>query len=77
MKIYRCTRCTCTNPNARAYSDLSARQGYYVRAENESEALKQMARDFPKETNFTCHEWSDSKDRSSITREDFTRDSQG
>lgn len=76
MKTYRCTRCTCTNPNARAFSDLSARQGYYVRAENEFEALKQMSRDFPKEKVFTCDEWIDSKDRSSIIPEDFKRDSQ-
>lgn len=57
MKVYRLTRCICTNPNARAFSDLSARQGYYIRAENEDEALRQMAKDFPKEKHFTCHEW--------------------
>jgi len=55
-KTYRLTRCTCTNPNARAFSDLSARQGYYIRAENEDEALRKMAKDFPTEQ-FTCHEW--------------------
>lgn len=56
-KIYRLTRCLCTNPNARAFSDLSARQGYYIQAENEDEALKKMAKAFPKESQFTCHEW--------------------
>lgn len=56
-KIYRLTRCLCTNPNARAFSDLSARQGYYIQAENEDEALKKMAKAFPNESQFTCHEW--------------------
>jgi hypothetical protein len=56
-KIYRLTRHLCTNPNARAFSDLSARQGYYIQAENEDEALKKMAKVFPNESQFTCHEW--------------------
>ena len=47
MKIYRLTRCTCINPNARAFYDLSARQGYYIRAESEFDALRKMSRNFP------------------------------
>ena len=47
MKTYRLTRCTCTNPNARAFSDLSARQGYYIWAENEDEALKKNGKSVP------------------------------
>lgn len=57
MKTYRLTRCIYKNPNSRAFYDLSARQGYYIRAENEDEALRKMSKDFPKESLFTCHEW--------------------
>jgi hypothetical protein len=57
MHKYRLTRPEkYPDPNSRGYSDPYARQGYYLYAENESAALREMAKEFPREY-FTCEIW--------------------
>jgi hypothetical protein len=60
MKEYRCTRNQpYLDPKCFGFADMAARQGYYLKAESENEALAQMAQLFPNEVSvgFTAQEW--------------------
>jgi hypothetical protein len=50
MHEYRCTRNSLYRHNCIGRDDIRARQGYYVEADNEDEARRIMAADFPKDT---------------------------
>lgn len=50
MKKYRCTRNAKYLHNCFGQNHLSARQGYYVNANNKEEAWQKMAILFPEET---------------------------
>lgn len=58
MKKYRCTRNAQYLHNCLGRNDLSARQGYYIMANNKEEAWQKMAILFPEEVNkgFTVDE---------------------
>lgn len=59
MKEYRCTRNAPYAHPCDGRSDLSARNGYYIRAKTARDALQIMAERFREETSFgfTVHEW--------------------
>lgn len=59
MKEYRCTRNAPYAHPCDGSSDLSARQGYYIRVETAQEARAIMAERFPEEASFgfTVDEW--------------------
>ncbi|MDL5055396.1 hypothetical protein QQ056_17845 [Oscillatoria laete-virens NRMC-F 0139] len=59
MKEYRCTRNAAYAHNCLGHNDLTARQGYYINAENAEEAWERMAIRFPEEVKagFTVEEW--------------------
>jgi hypothetical protein len=59
MREYRCTRNAMYLHNCLGHDDISARQGYYVRADDEEEAWQRMAVRFPDEVEhgFTVTEW--------------------
>ena len=59
VKEYRCTRNALYSHNCLGHEDLTARQGYYIRANSMEEAWEKMAMRFPKETGagFTVEEW--------------------
>ena len=61
MKEYRCTRNAPYAHPCDGSSDLSARNGYYIRVETAQEARAIMAERFPEETDtgFTVDEWKD------------------
>ncbi len=47
---YRCTRrALYKTEGCPGHTNLSARQGYYIRADSKEEALRTMAQDFPKD----------------------------
>ena len=53
---YRITRSDMyTSPTCAGYKNLTARQGYFVRAKDENEALDKIAQQFPHDENFTIH----------------------
>ena len=57
---WRCTRpAVYQNDDCPGRTNLSARQGYYIRANTASEALKIMASKFPEEASFgfDCQLW--------------------
>ena len=54
---YRCTREVPYHSGSAGYRDLSARQGYYIDADNEQEAYEEMRKLFPRESLFTVHLW--------------------
>ena len=57
---YRCTRNASYTCDCYGRDDISARQGYYIRAHSEEEAWQQMASRYPEETElgFTVQDWS-------------------
>ena len=59
MKEYRCTRNASYAHDCIGHDDLTARQGYYIQANNAEEAWQKMAIRFPDETvaGFTVQEW--------------------
>lgn len=59
MKEYRCTRNAPYAHPCDGRSDLSARNGYYIRAETAPDALQIMTDRFPEEAiqGFTVDEW--------------------
>lgn len=59
MKEYRCTRNTPYAPPCNGSSDLSARNGYYLRAETAQDTMPMMVERFPEEATFgfTVEEW--------------------
>lgn len=59
MKEYRCTRNAPYSHSCDGRSDLSARNGYYIRVETAQEARAIMTERFPEETSFgfTVDEW--------------------
>lgn len=61
MQEFRCTRNAPYAHSCDGQSDLSARQGYYIRAETARDALQIMADRFHRETiqGFTIDEWKD------------------
>lgn len=61
MKEYRCTRNGPYSHPCDGSSDLSARNGYYIRAQTALDALQIMTDRFPQETvqGFTVDEWKD------------------
>ncbi len=61
MKEYRCTRNAPYTHPCDGSSDLSARNGYYIRAKTAQEARAIMVERFPQETiqGFTIDEWKD------------------
>ncbi len=59
MKEYRCTRNASYSHNCIGRDDLSARQGYYIKADSIEEAWQKMAIRYPEEASvgFTVEEW--------------------
>ncbi len=59
MTEYRCTRNASYTCDCRGRDDITARQGYYIHAESEEEAMQIMANRYPDETEagFTIQEW--------------------
>lgn len=59
QKEYRCTRNATYSHKCIGHDDLTARQGYYIKASSEEEALQKMAVRFPEEMSygFTVQEW--------------------
>jgi hypothetical protein len=59
MKEYRCTRNAPYTHPCDGSSDLSARNGYYIRTQTAQDALQRMVERFPEETSFgfTVDEW--------------------
>lgn len=59
MQEFRCTRNAPYAHSCDGQSDLSARNGYYIRVETAQEARDIMAERFPEETSFdfTVDEW--------------------
>ena len=60
LQGFRCTRIAPYVHNCDGRHDLSARQGYYIRAEIALEAIKIMAQKFPEEKHigFTVECWN-------------------
>lgn len=58
---YRVTRnAPYNNPRCFGFSDLTARQGYYIVAASAEEALLEMHKQFPRDNfNFTCQFWKE------------------
>lgn len=56
---FRCTRNAPYSHQCLGHDDLSARQGYYIKAADSEEAWEKMASRFPKEADvgFTVNEW--------------------
>jgi hypothetical protein len=54
---YRCTRPNCYPPRSPGHKDPSARQGYYVNADNPDEARERMREWFPHDTHFDVELW--------------------
>lgn len=51
VQEYRCTRNELyTHPSCPGHEDLTARQGYYIKALTEEQALRVMCKDFPHDT---------------------------
>ena len=67
---WRCTRNVFyRNKNCMGHDDFSTRQGYYIRADTEVEALMQMVRQFPQDVidqsavnAFTVDKWREIKE---------------
>lgn len=59
MKEYRCTRNALYTHDCIGRDDITARQGYYIKANNAEEAWEIMATRYPEETEtgFTVEEW--------------------
>ncbi len=59
MQEYRCTRNAPYTHDCIGHDDITARQGYYIKANSAEEALEKMAARFPEEVNegFTVQEW--------------------
>ncbi len=47
MNLYRCTRNSAYPPRSPGHTDLTARQGHYVRALSREQALQNMRSRFP------------------------------
>lgn len=57
MKEFRRTLPGLYPKGSPGYSDPSARQGHYIKAEDKDEALDKMLKRFPEETLFHIQEW--------------------
>lgn len=59
MREYRCTRNALYSHKCIGRDDITARQGYYIKANSTEEAWEKMATRFPEETEagFTVQEW--------------------
>lgn len=59
MPEFRCTRNALYDDGGQEDADLSVRQGHYITADNEEQALEEMRIRFPKEVDagFTVHPW--------------------
>ena len=59
LKEYRCTRNALYTHDCLGRDDITARQGYYIKANSEEEAWQKMATRFPEEVEagFTVQEW--------------------
>lgn len=59
MNEYRCTRGSLYRHPCFGHDDLTARQGHYVVAKDEIDAILEMRRMFPHdpENSFTAHLW--------------------
>ncbi len=75
MTEYRCTRNASYTCDCRGRDDITARQGYYIHAESEEEAMQIMANRYPDETEagFTVQEWQSFN----VTVVEVERDSNG
>jgi hypothetical protein len=54
---WRCTRPNSYPPRSPGHKNPSARQGYYVRADNRDEAREWMRAHFPNDTHFDIELW--------------------
>ena len=60
LKEYRCTRNSLYSHECLGRDDVTARQGHYIRAESEQEALTLMEQKFPDDTEgFTAKLWKE------------------
>ena len=59
MPQFRCTRSTPYGPGCPGFNDTTARQGHYIEADNEEQALDRMKERFPNESifSFTAEPW--------------------
>lgn len=61
MNEYRCTRNSPYGYNTPGHKDLSSRQGHYIKAFTEKEAIREMMRRFPDDMmGFTATIWRNS-----------------
>ncbi len=61
MNEYRCTRNSPYGYKSGGHKDLSARQGHYVNAASEKEAIREMMRRYPHDMmGFTATLWRNS-----------------
>lgn len=60
MTMYRCTRNQPYGKGTPGLTDKKARQGHYIEANSEKEALEKMEKLFPDDTQgFTVDVWND------------------
>ena len=57
MTQFRLTRPDCYEPGCPGHKDPSARQGYYIDADSEEEALLRMKQRFPEDKGFDVQVW--------------------
>lgn len=61
LNEYRCTRNSPYGYTAQGHKDLSARQGHYINATSEKEAIREMMKRFPHDMmGFTVQLWRNS-----------------
>lgn len=59
MIVYRMTRPNAYGVGTPGHLELSARQGYYIRALSEAEAHREMRERFPYDSHFDLQVWSE------------------
>ncbi|MCT7986453.1 hypothetical protein NG796_24585 [Laspinema sp. A4] len=78
MPEFRCTRNALYDDGGQEDADLSVRQGHYIIAQNEEQALEEMRARFPKEVEagFTVHPWKSFREVVPINRDQYCQPKQ-
>ena len=65
---FRCTRTELyNNPHCPGHTNLSSKEGHYINADSKEEALAQMKKDHPDETEFTADLFKTFDDQGRVT----------
>ena len=73
MNEYRLTRNQMYPEGCMGFTDLSARQGHYIDAENAAEALEKMHQRYPDDwKGFTCVLWAENVERYELVQAEDT-----